>query len=190
MHSRLCVPALGRIGCEVTLLQARPQLGESLRAYANVTARVGIQMRYSQIDSPTGAPRAAVSFFGGFRTTPGARDIVRGRHPIFTKPALFFHVCTSDRRRHTPAPTMLRTPEEKSLRCHDRTEHGWGHTVATASSARGKTMVFITPGNRTPVHRSTVKPSRSCRLHWHGRGLVCRLASKSQEPGLCWLSDF
>jgi hypothetical protein len=29
---------------EVALLQVRPHLGESLRAYANVTARVGIQM--------------------------------------------------------------------------------------------------------------------------------------------------
>jgi hypothetical protein len=125
-----------------------------------------------------------------FDDAAGARDFVRaGRHPIFTKPAPFFHICTSDTGRHAPARTMLRTPEEKSPRCHDRTEHGCGHTVATASFTRGKTMVFITPGNRTPVCRSTVKPSRSCGRHWHGRGLVCRPARKPRARSVL-ASDF
>jgi hypothetical protein len=72
---------------EVALLQARPHLGESLRAYANVAARVGIQMRYPQTDTLTRAPRTAGSFFGGFRTTPpvpatsSVLAVIRDRHP-------------------------------------------------------------------------------------------------------------
>src|SRR5580693_7901284 len=44
----------------VALLPARPHHGESLQAYANVTAPVGIRMRYPNRHA------TAFSFFGGF----------------------------------------------------------------------------------------------------------------------------
>jgi hypothetical protein len=53
------------------LLQVRPHLGESLRAYANVTACVGFQMRHPRIDTSRTARASCTPISTGRRRLTG-----------------------------------------------------------------------------------------------------------------------
>jgi hypothetical protein len=164
--------ALGRIGWRSTVASAP----SPWRIIASIRQcdRVG---RYSDASSSNRhahscPPTRGFLLWRLSDDAPGAGDIARaGRHP--KRPRL---PCSA--------------PGEKSSRCHDRTDHGCAHAVVTASSTRGRTVAFMIPGNRAPACRSTVKPSRSCGLHWIGHGPARLRASRRGRTDLCWLSAF